>query len=144
MANYTTYANGAPIAPGVEVKTGGPGAPAIVFYTNTFDASLRNITTSDTADILNLPAGGLVQGFTYQILTADAGGGTIGLGEGASTGIYVAAGTAISATTQPTAGNGSATYPRSMGSSDKTVRMSVATATVTTLKLRVTAQVLMA
>jgi hypothetical protein len=71
MAHFETYKDHTPIT-----RSGGSNAagfPAVTTFENTFDASLRNMSAGDTADVLNIPAGSLVQNIFVQVVNGETG-----------------------------------------------------------------------
>lgn len=71
MANYDTYQDHTPIT-----RSGGSNAasfPAVTTFENTFDASRRNLAAGDTADVLQIPSGSLVQNVFVQVLNGESG-----------------------------------------------------------------------
>lgn len=89
MATYTDYENGRPI-----VATGGTGAagfPAVTTMQNVFDASRRNLTAADVAEVLTVPAGTYVHDVFVEVLDGETDQ-TINVGDGDDPDGYVAAG----------------------------------------------------
>lgn len=149
MAAYTSYPNG--VSTTQALRTGSQAAPEVFFMQQTFDASLLNLTTSDTAQLFTLVDGMFIDEVTVEILTADAGGGGITLGDGAQAAGYGAYATLSAAGKLAIAAGSATTYlytvttnakvkPKLITSAanDKKILMAVTSATLTTLKVRVT------
>lgn len=90
MTAYTTYTDGTTIAAG----SGGnhAGTPARTVLTGVYDASKRNMVAADTAAVLNIPAGTIVEKVVLEIITAEATSAqTISVGDSDGTSSWVSA-----------------------------------------------------
>jgi hypothetical protein len=88
MATYTTYTDSTPV-----VRSGGSNAagfPAVTVFENTFDATRRNLAAADVVELINIPAGTLVQKVFVQVVSGEAAQ-TLNVGDGADPDGYVAA-----------------------------------------------------
>lgn len=88
MTTYTTYTDGKTIAAGS--GSNAAGAPEVSVIQGIFDASKRNLTAADVAEVLNIPANTFVHNVFYKVMTADASQ-TMSIGDGSSTAGYVSA-----------------------------------------------------
>jgi len=135
MTAYTTYADGTTIAPpvGSGVYASAPG-PLILDVV--YDASKRNAAIADVITVANIPAGAVITSAVVQVVTVDAGGGTLTLGDaGSANGWHTAqalnaAGKFIAAGAYIVAGG-------KLIAANTPVTMTGATAAVTTAKVRI-------
>lgn len=132
MANHTTYNSGEVIAN--RNGSNAAGYPATTVIVAEFDAADRNVPAGDTVDICDLPAGAIINNVVLEVVNTDAGGGTLAVGDTAGDSAYVAATALGSATKVKGAGAqiGELTTAATLG-----IRLTGATATVTTAKVRV-------
>jgi hypothetical protein len=151
MPAYTAYGNGQSLIQ--TVHTDPVGGPGVCFYTAEFDARQLTLTTSDTAQLFSLPTGCYVEEVMVNILNADAGGAGLNIGDGAQAAGYGAYAT-LSATGNLAVAAGSATTylytnttnaklkPKLVSAAnDQIIRIAPTTASVTTLRVRVTVKV---
>lgn len=90
MATYTTYTDGTNIAAG----SGGnyAGSPCRTVLTGTYDATRRNTTAADVIEVLNIPAGTVVENVVLEVITIEATATpTIAVGDGGGTTSWVGA-----------------------------------------------------
>lgn len=95
MTDFTTTATGAP------TNTGGSnsaGFPAFTIIEATFDATKRNLAQNDTVELATIPAGTLVLGCHWQVLTVEGAARNFAVGVTGSTSKYQATTSANSAT----------------------------------------------
>jgi hypothetical protein len=69
MANYTTYSNGDTIANANGANAA--GYPATTVMVAEFDASKRNMAIDDTADVMTLPEGTVVNSCLLEVITGE-------------------------------------------------------------------------
>lgn len=137
MANYTTYGGGEVIAN--KAGANAAGYPATTVLVAEFDASKRNLATGDTVDIASLPNGVVVNSVVLEVVTADAGGGSIAVGTSAGTPAALVAATAVASAGRTLgAGAGVGTL---IEEADDTIRLTASVAGMTTLKCKVYADV---
>lgn len=138
MATYTTYTNGDVVA----ASSGGnyAGSPARTVLEGVFDSSRRNLVAADVVEMVNIPAGFLVEHVAYRIETAEATAAqTFDIGDGVDPNGYVAA--ASSSAAAGTRGNGAGALVVAGGTfyaAADTIDLVVpATMVCTTFKIRV-------
>lgn len=88
MATYTTYTDGTVIAAG----SGGnyAGSPCRTVLTGIYDATRRNTTAADVVEVLNIPAGTLIESVILEVITIEATATpTISVGDGNGTSSWV-------------------------------------------------------
>ena len=133
MATYNTYDKGDTTIVGGSNAAGYPGVTAL---TGEFDSSRRNLAAADVVEIINIPAGTIVDSVVYEVLVGEAAQ-TLNVGDGAAVGGYVAAATV--ATTGASGKGGGASLGKYYAAAD-TIDIEVpATKAFTVLKVRVTA-----
>lgn len=102
MADFTTYANGDPIA-----ASGGSnvaGLPDVTVFRNTYDPSRGGVTNGDVCtEFLKIPAGSVVLSAQVRVITEEAAV-TISVGDATDPDGYVAAQTAAAQGRFPGAG----------------------------------------
>jgi hypothetical protein len=152
MATFSTYPTGETT---VKSDSTNPNSPCVTFLTQEYDASKQTVTTADKVQLFNLPLGAVVEEVTVNILTADAGGAGLNVGDGTQAAGYGAYAT-LSATGQQAIAAGSATtylYTNTTNAkvkgklvaaaNDRTIFIAPTTQSITTLKVRVTVRLLM-
>jgi len=148
MATYDTYSNGqSTISSAHTEPSGGPGA---IFYTQDFDAAQLNLTTADKVQLFALADGIFVEEVIVRVLTLDAGGAGLNVGDGTQAAGYGAYATLSSAAILPVAAGSATTYlytnttnakvkPKLItAANDKLIYIAPTSQSVTTLKVRVT------
>lgn len=93
MTAYTTYATGKNIATG---GSNAAGFPAVTVFEGEFDASLRNLAQNDTAAVINIPAGTLIQAVHWEVVTAEGAARNFAIGDGSDTDGFITTTTANS------------------------------------------------
>lgn len=88
MATYATYYDHTPIARAA--GSNAAGVPAYTIVENVFDAAHRNLVAADVVELVDIPAGTLVQKVFVQVENGEVG--TIEIGDAADADGYVAAG----------------------------------------------------
>lgn len=88
MATYTTYYDHTPIARAAGANAA--GVPAYTVIENVFDASKRKLAATDVVELIDIPAGTLVQKVFVQVERGEEG--TLNVGDADAANGYVAAG----------------------------------------------------
>lgn len=153
MTTFTTYADGQPQGPSagptetIAMNSGGnyAGAPCRTVLTNVFDASRRNLASTDVVELINIPAGTFVEAVIFEIITANAASQTMSVGDGNGTSSWVSAAATDAAAGTKTLGAGayaiatgtSATNGKFYATADTIDILSDSGKTATTGKFRV-------
>ena len=87
MATFNTYDKGDTTIVGGGNAAGYPGVTALV---GEFDASRRNLAAADIVEIINVPAGTIVNSVVYEVLVGEATQ-TLSIGDATAATGYVAA-----------------------------------------------------
>jgi hypothetical protein len=128
-------------------------SPGVVFFSQDYDAAKQTVTTGDNVQLISLPAGCYVEEVYVKVLTADAGGAGLNVGDGTQAAGYGAYAT-LSATGDLAIAAGSATtylYTNTTNAkvkgklvsaaADQKILIAPTTQSITTLKVRVTVKV---
>jgi hypothetical protein len=142
MTTYTTYANGRTIA----AASGGEfrGSPDRTVIYGEFDSALQNLASTNIAEVVNIPAGTVVEGVVLTILTPETtGSSTISVGDGGGTTGWVSAVDSTAAAGTKYLGAGSYAVAVGIGklyaTADTLDILADSGKVATTLKVRVTA-----
>lgn len=128
----TTYSDHTPIARAA--GSNAAGVPAYTIIENVFDAAHRNLAAADVVELVDIPAGTMVQKVFVQVENGETG--TIHLGDAADADGYVAAGNvAVDGTRM--VGAGAFAAGKFYATADKLLLTVPAATTFATLRIKV-------
>jgi hypothetical protein len=101
MTAYTTLATGVDSTLGS--GSNAAGFPAFTVFEGVFDATKRVLAQNDTIEVVDIPAGTLVLGVQWEVVTEEGASRNFAIGDGSDTDGYITTTTANTAASGATA-----------------------------------------